>query len=298
LIGVLIAMVPIKGMEDLQETVFASPYRLIEDKLAAIWNSFFIQLPNLIGAAVLLLLAWGATHFVRKWIHALTRRRNREDLGGLMGSVATAVVMTVFVLIAAAIVFPSVSPSDIFSMLGIGSVAFGFAFRDILQNLLAGILIVINRPFQRDDVIAVEGNEGTVERVEARATIIRTADGRRISIPNSIIYTAPLTINTANSYRRDEFPMVIQLGQETETILPAIEAKVAALDGVLNNPSPRVFCETVAGDGLHVIVRWFTPAKGINRVEVRSEVVDAIADVVVEMKVRLAGAPPVSAMAV
>ncbi|MET0588247.1 MAG: mechanosensitive ion channel family protein [Novosphingobium sp.] len=291
-------MLPHKGIEELQETVFASPYRLIEDKLAAIWNGFFVQLPNLIGAAVLLLLAWGATHLVRRWIHSLTQRRNREDLGGLLGSVATAVVMTVFVLISAAIVFPSVSPSDIFSTLGIGSVAIGFAFRDILQNLFAGILIVINRPFQRDDVIAVEGNEGTVERVEARATIIRTADGRRISIPNSIIYTAPLTINTANSFRRDEFPMVIQLGQETETILPAIEERVAALDDVLNSPPPRVFCDTVAGDGLHVLVRWFTRAKGVNRVEVRSQVVDAIADVVVERKVRLAGAPSVAPITV
>lgn len=289
-------MVPHKGIEELQETVFASPYRLIEDKLAAIWNGFFVQLPNLIGAAVLLLLAWGATHVVRRWIHSLTQRRNREDLGGLLGSVATAVVMTVFVLISAAIVFPSVSPSDIFSTLGIGSVAIGFAFRDILQNLFAGILIVINRPFQRDDVIAVGGNEGTVERVEARATIIRTADGRRISIPNSIIYTAPLTINTANSFRRDEFPMVIQLGQDTETILPAIEQRVAELEGVLKNPSPRVFCETVAGDGLHVLVRWFTAAKGVNRAEVRSRVVDAIADVVVDMKVRLAGSPAVAAV--
>lgn len=289
-------MLPHQGIEELQETVFASPYRLIEDKLAAIWNGFFIQLPNLIGAAALLLLAWGATHLVRKWIHSLTQKRNREDLGGLLGSVATAVVMTVFVLISAAIVFPSVSPSDIFSTLGIGSVAIGFAFRDILQNLFAGILIVINRPFQRDDVIAVEGNEGTVERVEARATIIRTADGRRISIPNSIIYTAPLTINTANSFRRDEFPMVIQLGQETETILPAIEQRVGELEGVLKSPAPRVFCETVAGDGLHVLVRWFTAAKGVNRAEVRSCVVDAIADVVVDMKVRLAGSPPVSAI--
>ena len=289
-------MVPHKDIEELQETVFASPYRLIEDKLAAIWNGFFNQLPNLIGAAVLLLLAWGATHVVRKWIHSLTQRRNREDLGGLLGSVAAAVVMTVFVLISAAIVFPSVSPSDIFSTLGIGSVAIGFAFRDILQNLFAGILIVINRPFQRDDVIAVQGNEGTVERVEARATIIRTADGRRISIPNSIIYTAPLTINTANSFRRDEFPMVIQLGQDTETILPAIEQRVAEVKGVLKNPPPRVFCETVAGDGLHVLVRWFTAAKGVNRAEVRSSVVDAIADVVVDMKVRLAGSPPVSAI--
>lgn len=278
-------------IQELQHTVFTSPYRLIEVKLAEIWNTFFAQLPNMIGAGVLLGVAWLITRLARRWVDSLTRRRNREDLGGLLGSIAAMVIMMMSFLIAAAIVFPSVSPSDIFATLGIGSVAIGFAFRDILQNLFAGILIVINRPFQRADVISVEGNEGTVERVEARATIIRTADGRRIAIPNAMIYTAPLTINTANAFRRDEVPVVFQLGQQSETILSAIEERVAALPSVLSEPGPRVFSEAVAGEGLHVLVRWFTPSRGVNRQEVRSQVVAAIAEVVEELDVRLAGTP-------
>ena len=92
-----------QNMERLQHTVFNSPYRLVEDKLAAIWNSAFSQLPNILGALFLLTLAWLATRLLRRWINTLTRRRRREDLGGLLGSIATITLMTLAVLISAAI---------------------------------------------------------------------------------------------------------------------------------------------------------------------------------------------------
>lgn len=95
------------------------------------------------------------------------------------------------VLIASVIIFPSVKPSTVISSLGIGSVAIGFAFKDILQNLLAGILLLINRPYRRGDQIVVKDYEGTVEHIQSRATLIKTYDGRRVIIPNSDVYTSP-----------------------------------------------------------------------------------------------------------
>ena len=58
--------------------------------------------------------------------------------------------MVIF-LVAAAIACPSVSVADLFNLLGIGGVAIGFAFRDVLQNLLAGILILLTHPFRISD---------------------------------------------------------------------------------------------------------------------------------------------------
>lgn len=89
------------------------------------------------------------------------------------------------VLFAAAIVFPSVNPGGIFATRGVGSVAIGFAFEDILQNLLAGLLLLINRPYRTGDQIVVKGFEGTVEHIESRATLIKTYDGRRVTIPTA-----------------------------------------------------------------------------------------------------------------
>ena len=87
-------------------------------------------------------------------------------------------------------------------MLGIGGVAIGFAFRDILQNALAGILILLTRPFRIGDQVVAGGYEGTVEDIQVRATTIRTYDNRRAVIPNTALFTDKVLVNTAFDKRR------------------------------------------------------------------------------------------------
>jgi len=254
---------------------FFDPYRLIQAKLVSIWNSFFMQLPNLLGAAVFLGLVWLLTRLIRRWIKSVTRRHSRDDLGELLSSIATFTIMLLGLLVSTAIIFPSVSPSGILSTLGFGSVAIGFAFRDILQNLFAGVLIVINRPFRAGDVIAMDKYEGTVQRVEARATIIRTADGRRVAVPNSLLYTSPVTINTANSQRRDELAVVLAPDQPIEAIGESVTAELGKVEGVLDKPKPELVGQSIAADGLHAVVRWWTLSRGVDRQAVRAAAVAA-----------------------
>ena len=96
------------------------------------------------------------------------------------------------------IAIPSFQPAQLIQLLGISGVAIGFAFLDILQNFLAGILILLTEPFRLGDQIVVGGYEGTVEEIETRATSIRTYDGRRVVIPNSNLFTESVTVNTVS----------------------------------------------------------------------------------------------------
>jgi small conductance mechanosensitive channel len=108
--------------------------------------------------------------------------------------------MTVIIfgfLIAFSAVAPSFHAADLVKMLGIGSVAIGFAFQNILQNFLAGILLLLQEPFQIGDWISVTGLDGKVEDIQARATVITTADGKRIVIPNAVLFTNPVTVGPA-----------------------------------------------------------------------------------------------------
>jgi small conductance mechanosensitive channel len=93
------------------------------------------------------------------------------------------------------------APGDLFADLGVSSVAIGFAFKDILQNMLAGILILLRQPFEVGDQIVSGGHECTVEKVETRATMIKTYDGRSVDIPNFDIYTDSVVVNTAFDIR-------------------------------------------------------------------------------------------------
>ena len=95
------------------------------------------------------------------------------------------------------------------TILGIGGVAIGFAFRDILQNFLAGILLLVIKPFRIDDQIVFGEFEGTVEDIHTRATQIRTYDGHRIAIPNAKLFTESVAVNTALDARRLEYDVGI-----------------------------------------------------------------------------------------
>ena len=176
--------------------------RILDERIDAWITGFFFILPNLIVGLIVSLffvaLAFGAARLLR---HGL-RRAGRHDLGHVLSSFAFWAVIFFGFLVVITIILPSMRPADIFTSLGIGSVALGFAFKDILQNWLAGIFILVRRPFHRGDQIKVGDIEGTVQAVETRATLVKTFAGQLVIIPNTDIYTQSVTVNTAYEMRR------------------------------------------------------------------------------------------------
>jgi small-conductance mechanosensitive channel len=140
---------------------------------------------------IFLVLAAGAKTLVRR----LTQRHGRrQNLGLLLGHLAHISVVVFGFLVAFSAVAPSFHAGDLIKMLGVGSVAIGFAFQNILQNFLAGILLLVQEPFQIGDWISITGLDGKVEDIQARATVISAADGKRIVIPNAVLFTNPVTV--------------------------------------------------------------------------------------------------------
>lgn len=258
------------------DKVLREPGQLIADKFASFENGFFSQLPNIIVAAVFLLAAFLAGRLLAAAIARIAVRRGRPDLGALLGSLAKGVFRIAAVLFAAAIVFPSVKPGDVFAALGIGSVAIGFAFKDILQNLMAGLLLLIRRPYRRGDQIIVKEFEGTVERIETRATIIRTYDGRQVIIPNSDVYTSAVTVNTAHDKRRDEFVIGIGYGDDPSKAIELFTAAIAKVEGVLADPPPEVLPHALNDSTVDLQARWWALSPKSDQTHVRARVVLAV----------------------
>lgn len=159
--------------------------------------------------------------------------------------------------IALSIVIPSLKAGDLVQLLGISSVAIGFAFRDILQNFLAGILILLTEPFQIDDQIIFKNFEGTVEQIQTRATSIRTYDGRRIIIPNSELFTNSIIVNTAFEHRRLEYDVGIGYGDDINTAKQVILQAMRETDGVLQDPAPDAIVVALADSTVNIRARWW-----------------------------------------
>ncbi|MBD1827787.1 mechanosensitive ion channel family protein [Microcoleus vaginatus GB1-A2] len=107
------------------------------------------------------------------------------------------------------IAFPALCPGNIISLLGLGSVAISFAFPDIFKNFLAGILLLLHKPFQFGDQIIVEGFEGTVEKISMRSTQILTHRGERVIMSKAIVFTNSVRVLTAMPHRRTDLPLIL-----------------------------------------------------------------------------------------
>jgi uncharacterized membrane protein len=205
-----------------------------QDSIAAAWakigeliNGFIVMLPNIVLAAIVFIAFFFAARWLKMLVKRLTRRhRQARNLGMVLGRLAQGIVILIGLFVALSIVIPTFRAGDLVQLLGISGVAIGFAFRDILQNFLAGILILLTEPFQIDDQIVFNNFEGTVENIETRATTIRTYDGRRIVIPNSQLFTNSVTVNTAFENRRIEYDVGIGYGDDLE------EAKRLMLEAI------------------------------------------------------------------
>ena len=254
-----------------------APLELMQDKLVAVGEAFFLLLPNLVAATVLVVVVWYASKGLVVVIKRISTARQRPDLGALLGSLARGLVLGMTLLFAAAIVFPSVNPGDIFATLGLGSVAIGFAFKDILQNLLAGLLLVIRRPYQRGDQIVVKGYEGTVEQIESRATFLKTYDGLRVIIPNSDVYTSPVVVKTAYPNHRDELVVGIGYGDNPAQAVEYFRVAVAAVEGVASEPPVEVIPWGLSDYTVNLKLRWWGGSPRIEQVVLKGQVILAVA---------------------
>ena len=176
-------------------------------------TGFVAMVPRLVLAVIIVGLSIATARLVRSLVRRnAIRRGEHKTLELALGRLAQIGIIALGVLIAVTAAFPSFTPANLVSTLGIGGVAIGFAFKDIFQNFLAGILILVTRPFQVGDQIRFNEYEGTVEDIQTRATFIKTYDGRRAIIPNGELYTNSVLVNTAFPQRRWQYDIGIGYG--------------------------------------------------------------------------------------
>ena len=224
-----------------------------------IMDSFWQRLPYIAIAITVFVIFWLLTKLFKLFIRKTLENRSytRQNLVLVLNRVGSTFIIFFGFLIALVIAIPGFTPSQLIGALGIGSVAIGFAFKDIFQNLLSGILILISEPFRIGDDIVVNGMEGNVEDIQIRATFLRSPDGRRIVIPNATVYTSAVTVNNAYQRRRCEF--VVGIGYEDD-MQKAKQIIMDILDhnlNVLSQPGFSVNVTALADFSINLTVRWW-----------------------------------------
>lgn len=225
-------------------------------------DKFIARLPSLIVGVIVFLLFYVLSIAVSRVI-LRTTHKYRPNLGVVFARLAGAATILLGFLVTFSVVAPSFQAADLIKILGISGVAIGFAFQNILQNFLAGLLLLWAEPFRVGDEIKLDNYEGTVEEIQARATIIETYDGRRVVIPNADLFTRSVIVNRAFAVRRWEYDLKVKGIRDLAELKSLIINTVCKAPGILSDPTPEVLVMDLGDpDSSAVTVRvlWWTRA--------------------------------------
>ena len=245
----------------------------------AVVDGLIAAIPDVLVALAVFAIALIVASVVKRFVARLTETRlhSHRTAGMALGRLAQGMVLFIGLLVALSVALPTFQPGDVIQVLGIGSVAVGFAFRDILQNFLAGILLLLTQPFRIGDQIVASDYEGTVEDIQTRATFIRTYDGRRVVVPNAVLFTGTVVVNTAFAHRRLEYDIGIGYGDDVEHARRVIHDAIRATESVLADPAPDVLVMDLAPSSVILRARWWiAPPKQADALDARDRVLTAI----------------------
>jgi len=154
-----------------------------------------------------------------------------------------------------------VNTGGLIAILGAAGVAVGFALRDTLSNIAAGIIILFLRPFKKGDFIECGATMGSVEEIGLFSSILRTPDGVFISAPNSSLWGSPLKNYSRNPQRRMDITITISHSDSIDTAFQVLWEIVRAEPRFLNDPAPQVMVQSLGEMGTGITLRaWILGA--------------------------------------
>lgn len=257
------------------------------DKMVA---QFVASLPTLAIGLTILVLTWFVAKFAIRIADMLTKNVHmRENLKQLVETLVRTLIWIVGIMTAASIVMPGLTPGSIFAGLGIGALAIGFAFQDIFENFLAGVLIMIRDRMRIGDNIECQGIHGKIERITLRETHIRQPSAELTIVPNSVLFKNPVKISTDSPSRRYEITVGIVTDHDLDQAAAAIRSAVESVKDVDTGHPIDVYAREFQPSAVNFLVRWWAK-KVSNDFVIQDEVVRTVKKALDDKGILVAGA--------
>lgn len=271
----------------------ASLFSFIQDKnaesedygtlLSSYWERFLNALPQIIIAIIILIVFFILAGIAGRTLKRnLLKRMSDQLLPVFLAKIFRWFVLLVGIFIAVNVLGFGGVASGLIAGLGASALIVGFAFKDIGENFLAGMILAFNRPFDIGDVIVSQDYTGTVAGVDMRMTTIRTFDGNDVFIPNSMIIKNPLTNYNKVSTRRHEFVVGVEYSSDLNKAVTAIQSVLIANAEVLDEPAYEVLISEFGSSSIKIIVRFWVDNKILERSQF-----DVKSDVIKQVKAKL-----------
>jgi len=249
----------------------------LQNELEAMGKSLVQALPNLVIAILIIFLTFALARFAVKIADRITgRSRVRTDLKQLLDTLVRLAIWIFGLLIAATVAIPSFTPAGAFASLGVGALAIGFAFQDIFENFLAGVLIMLRDKMNIGDSITCEGITGKVEKITLRETHVRQFSGELTVVPNSMLFKNPVEILTDQHLRRNEVVVGVSYDTDLAKAQAVIEEALLAVDAIDKDKGTVVYAQEFNSSSVDFLVQWWTDTVAQDLRLTKSQVVFAV----------------------
>lgn len=249
----------------------------LQDQVVGMAEGIVRALPNLAIALIVLLITWIIARFAVRIADMLVGKTDmRPSLKNLIDTLVRLAIWLFGIMVAAIVVMPGLTPASLFAGLGIGAVAIGFAFQDIFENFMAGVLIMLREKMRIGDVIECEGIVGKVEHITLRETYVRKLSGEVTLVPNSILFKNPVEILTDEEKRRHDVVIGVSYDTNLDHAADVIRRSVEAVDVVHSGKGVDIFAQEFNSSSVDFLVRWWSGATPRAGWESKDKVVRAI----------------------
>ncbi len=195
-----------------------------------ITESLADRLPYIVIGVLFLLLAWWASRLTARLVRAaLGRTSTAGHVDVLVGRMSGFATLVAGVIVALSLV--GVQVSALVTSLGLVGLTLGFALKDVLANSMAGVLLLMQRPFTIGDTISMPTCEGVVRDIRVRDTLIQQADGRMVYIPNATVFNEPITNTSSALLRRLEVQVHVPLTADLAAARAAVSDALGSVPG-------------------------------------------------------------------
>lgn len=287
----------VQGVRQVNDQILLDPdlpvrIRSAVDELKGKLVRLVVSLPLLLLAIVVIWLSvWlgGVISRRMQLVKRLSRRNPYMD--GLLRNIVKTLVILAGVLIALNLLGATSLVGAVLGSAGVVGLALGFAFKDIMENYISGILLSIRQPFAPGDLVSIDGNEGVVVALTSRVTVLMTGNGLNLQLPNALVFKSVITNYTCNPRRRFDFSTNVGTASSWASAMDLGIAALAKVEGVLPDPAPAASISAVSDNAATIQYTGWINQRNNDLAKTRSEAMR-----MVRRTLREAGVVPPSAI--
>jgi len=231
-------------------------------------------LPNFLTALGIFLVSLYFAGVLGKLVRRVLKNRGVDHEIGLLLSQLTRWSIIIFGIITALQRFFDVTA--FLAGLGILGFTVGFALQEIMQNFVAGLILMIQQPFNVGDAAEVAGYAGTVEEIHIRTTQVKTLDGLIVIIPNASILSNPITNYTRAKRRRVTVEVGVGYSTNLDLVRATVLETIKSISGFVDEPAPAVITDTFGDSAINLTTHFWIDTQRVGFLDAKDEAVRQI----------------------